>query len=196
MSIQAVAWVLKQKVGDHVAKHVLMCLANYAGEDGENAFPSVARLEKDTELAERTIREKLGWLVDKGFIRFGDQSMSAAYAKRKDRITVCYDFILRGAPGAPRESTGCAAPQNGVQGTAERGAPGAPNPSEIRKRSGEAGAPSKGAPPAEGTLSEKLRARESPPLGRAPDFDSEFSRRFGCTPDQASAKRKPGNADR
>ena len=171
MSIQAVAWVLKQKIGDATAKHVLMCLANYAGEDGENAFPSVKRLEADTELSERTIREKLSWLVDKGFIKFGDQSIAAAYAKRKDRITVCYDFVLRGAPTAPREPTGCISPQNGVHVAPPRGAPAAPNPSYNHQGSGE-----------NGTLKRVLREREDPPSGRQPDFASEYRKRFGCDP--------------
>lgn len=182
MSIQAMAWVLKQAIGDATAKLVLICLANYAGEDGENAFPSVARLERDTELSERTIREKLGWLVDKGFIKFGNQDMAEAYAKRKDRKTVCYDFVIRGAPAAPRDSTGCKSPQNGVQITAPRGAPAAPNPSEIRKRSGGAAAPLEGAPPKREMLRDKLADRERPPGGREPTFEAEYQKRFGSKP--------------
>lgn len=183
MSIQAVAWVLKQQVGDPTAKHVLMCLANYAGEDGENAFPSVSRLMKDTELSERSIREKLTWLTDKGFIKFGDQSISEAYAKRKDRITTCYDLILRGAAGAPRESTGCTERRDGVQVAPPRGAGGAPNPSYNRKRSGEADAPlhGGGTAPRE-TMKEVLANRDLPVEGRAPDFAHEFRKRFGCDP--------------
>src|SRR5690349_8891357 len=122
MSIQVMAWVLKQEVGDSTAKHVLMCLANYAGEDGTNAFPSVARLQKDTELSERAIRYKLDYLVDKGFIRLGDQGMAAFHSKRSDRVTVCYDFVLRGANPAPREVTGCKSEQNGVHVVQSRGA--------------------------------------------------------------------------
>lgn len=162
------AWVLKQELGDPTAKHVLMCLANYAGEDGENAFPSVSRLQRDTELSERTIREKLTWLVDKGFIKFGDQSISAAYAKRKDRVTTCYDFVLRGAPAAPREATGCKPPQNGVQMTAPRGAPAAPNPSSNRQLTRD--------------LKEVLADRENPTEGRQPTFELEFQKRFGVKP--------------
>jgi hypothetical protein len=165
VSIQAVAWVLKQKVGDATAKHVLLSLANYAGEDGENAFPSVARLERDTELSERTIREKLGWLVEKGFIKLGDQTISAAYAKRKDRITTCYDFILRGAPIAPRQPTGCSSPQNGVQITQERGAPPAPNPS-LRK------------PSSNKSVTQILKDREKPPEGRQATLEAELAWRF------------------
>ena len=168
MSIQAMAWVLKQKIGDATAKHVLMCLANYAGEDGENAFPSVARLEKDTELSERTIREKLVYLVDKGFIKHGDQGMAAAYYKRKDRTSVCYDFVLRGAPDAPRESTGCATPQNGVQITQSRGAPAAPNPSSY--------------PSMNKSVTQTLKDREKPPEGRQDNFEAEYRKRFGVAP--------------
>ena len=166
------AWVLKQEIGDPIAKHVLMCLANYAGEDGENAFPSVSRLQRDTELSERTIRLKLDFLVTKGFIKLGDQQMSAAYAKRKDRQTTCYDFVLRGASAAPRESNGVQLAQNGVQLTTPRGAGAAPNPSEIRQLTKSALK----------SIPEVLQAREQPPGGRQPDFDSEYRKRFGMDP--------------
>src|SRR6185312_5253393 len=168
VSIQAMAWVLKQEVGDSTAKHVLMCLANYAGEDGENAFPSVARLQKDTALSERSIREKLVYLLDKGFIKYGDQAMSAAYAKRKDRQTTCYDFVIRGAPAAPRTSTGCTTRTDGVHVAPSRGAPPAPNPSSY--------------PSLNKSVTDVLKNREKPPEGRQPTLELELAKRFGVKP--------------
>jgi hypothetical protein len=144
------AWVMKTVVGDPTAKSVLLALANYTGQDGEDAFPSVARLVRDTELSERCVRDKLDWLEAQGFIRRGDQTMAAAYAKRKDRQTVCYDLVLRGAPPAPRDSTGCTRFHDGVHVVPPRGAPPAPNPSlTINDPSGKERAPAATAPGAQ-----------------------------------------------
>lgn len=202
MSVQAMAWVLRQTVGDPTAKHVLLALANYAGEDGENAFPSVTRLMRDTELSERTVRDKLAWLLDRGFIKFGDQTMAEAYAKRRDRVSTCYDFVLRGAPAAPRQDTGCATVPHGVQESASRGAPAAPNPErsvrdpQTRARArGRAGAAAEEAAPlprdpTPPPVAEVLARRELPPVGHQPNFDAEFKARFGVTPGEAHTARE------
>ena len=45
MSVQAMTWALEQQeVGEPHARHVLLCLANYAGSAGRGAFPSAATL--------------------------------------------------------------------------------------------------------------------------------------------------------
>ncbi|MEC4511796.1 helix-turn-helix domain-containing protein, partial [Klebsiella pneumoniae] len=60
MSVQAMTWAIEQQdVREPNARHVLLCLANYADADGKAAFPSTARLEADTGLSESTIRRKL-----------------------------------------------------------------------------------------------------------------------------------------
>lgn len=67
MSIQAVAWAIEQKTGSPAGKVVLMCLANYADENGE-CWPSQATIAKETELSERSVREWLQRLEDAGLI--------------------------------------------------------------------------------------------------------------------------------
>jgi hypothetical protein len=118
------------------ARHVLLCLANYAGTDGRAAFPSVATLAEDTGLSERTVRSKLDELEAAGWISRGNQAIAAVYIDRRDRRPVVYDLqMVRGASVAPRhergaaDGTGCSSQQNGVQLTTERGAGAAPNPS-------------------------------------------------------------------
>ncbi|MFK0090858.1 helix-turn-helix domain-containing protein [Pseudomonas sp. NPDC090755] len=118
------------------ARHVLLCLANYAGSDGRGAFPSAGTLSEDTGLSERTVRLKLDELEKAGWIAEGNQAIAAAYIDRRDRRPVVYDLQLkRGANAAPRKErgadnrTGCSSQQNGVQENAERGAAAAPNPS-------------------------------------------------------------------
>lgn len=144
MSIQSMVWALEQQeVKDSTCRHVLLCLANYAGSDGRGAFPSALTLATDTGLSERTVRYKLDALESAGLIRRGNQAIAAAYIDRHDRRPVVYDMVeKRGAADAPRyergadeDATGCSSQQNGVQMTTERGAAAAPNPSSIRQLS-------------------------------------------------------------
>lgn len=141
-------WALslsKDCLANPTARHVLLCLANYAGPDGRGAFPSASTLSDDTGLSERTVRQKLEELRSAGWIEEGNQAIAAAHIDRRDRRPVVYDLQLkRGAPDAPRskrgagdsprergaaDSTGCSSRPSGVQLTAERGAAPAPNPS-------------------------------------------------------------------
>jgi len=133
------SWALalpKASLENPAARHVLLCLANYAGSDGRGAFPSALTLSDDTGLSERTVRLKLDELEKAGFITEGNQAIAAAYIERRDRRPVVYDLQLkRGANAAPRKErgadnrTGCSSQQNGVQENAQRGAAAAPNTS-------------------------------------------------------------------
>lgn len=137
MSVEAMAWALAQKiVAEPTARHVLLCLANYANQDGQAAFPSVERLRQNTGLSERTIRYKLDLLESLGAITRGKTEIATAYIGRADRVPVCYNLCMprpannsRGATTAPRFQTGCKQAIPGVQMTAKRGAPAAPKPS-------------------------------------------------------------------
>ncbi|WP_219268915.1 helix-turn-helix domain-containing protein [Pseudomonas sp. Xaverov 259] len=133
------SWALSlpvQTLKDSSARHVLLCLANYAGSNGAGAFPSASTLAQDTGLSERTVRYKLDDLEKFGLIQKGNQAIAAVHIDRHDRRPVVYDLqISRGANPAPRakrgadDTTGCNSQQNGVQPGAERGAAAAPNPS-------------------------------------------------------------------
>jgi len=133
------SWALSlpvQTLKDSSARHVLLCLANYAGSNGAGAFPSASTLAQDTGLSERTVRYKLDDLEKSGLIQKGNQAIAAVHIDRHDRRPVVYDLqISRGANPAPRtkrgadDATGCNPQQNGVQPGTERGAAAAPNPS-------------------------------------------------------------------
>lgn len=139
MSVQAMTWAIEQQdIRDATARHVLLCLANYADADGKAAFPSTSRLESDTGLSESTIRRKLDVLEELGLIQKGNQAIVAAYIDRGDRRPVCYDMVMkkRGVvvtPGDERgvtvTGTGCHGDANGVSLTSERGVTVTPNPS-------------------------------------------------------------------
>ena len=133
------SWALSlptESLKDSSARHVLLCLANYAGSNGAGAFPSASTLAQDTGLSERTVRYKLDDLEKVGLIQKGNQAIAAVHIDRHDRRPVVYDLQLsRGANTAPRtkrgadDATGCNSQQNGVQPETERGAAAAPNPS-------------------------------------------------------------------
>lgn len=123
-------WALEQqRVTDAPARHVLLCLANYAGPDGCGAFPSTATLARDTGLSERTVRAKLDALQAMGLIRPGNAAIVAAYIDRADRRPSCYDLLIGVQQMHPAGGTGCSSRTNGVQLTTPRGAGAAPNPS-------------------------------------------------------------------
>ena len=157
MSVQAMSWALSQQiVTESHARHVLLCLANYADQSGRAAFPAVSSLALDTGLAPRTVQYRLRELENIGLITRGNQAIAAAYISQRDRVPVCYDLDLsRGAQDAPRtergareDTTGCTPEPNGVHATTERGAQRAPNPPinhplPILNHKGGADAPSK-----------------------------------------------------
>ena len=133
------SWALqiaKTELSDSSARHVLLCLANYASADGRGTFPSVNRLSEDTGLSERTVRYKLDLLREAGWIVRGNQALAAVYIDQHDRRPVVYDLqLLRGANAAPRlkrgadfDAPGCNLQHNGVQISTERGADSAPKP--------------------------------------------------------------------
>jgi hypothetical protein len=131
------SWALSQQVvTESHARHVLLCLANYADQSGRAAFPAVSSLALDTGLAPRTVQYRLRSLEEIGLIKRGNQAIAAAYITQRDRIPVCYDLDLsRGAQDAPRaergaqqDATGCTPEPNGVHAKTERGAQRAPNP--------------------------------------------------------------------
>jgi hypothetical protein len=131
-------WALKQRiVTEPTARHVLLCLANYANESGQAAFPSIQTLMDDTGLSRRTITAKLGQMVAIDVARLGNQDIARAWIKRADMRPVVYDLNMtdeneRGAARAPRSPDGVQdvhpVDGNGVQLTQERGAARAPDP--------------------------------------------------------------------
>lgn len=133
------AWAIEQQdIREASARHVLLCLANYADNNGKAAFPSAATLEADTGLSERTIRRKLDELEALGLIVKGNQAIVAAYIARGDRRPVCYDIAMkkrgvtvtgRAERGVTDDATGCHGVTNGVSSATERGVTVTPNPS-------------------------------------------------------------------
>lgn len=67
MSIEAMAWAKKVRVGDQSARLVLFVLADYADADGLT-YPSFATLAHDCEVDRKTVIRAIKRLSDKGFL--------------------------------------------------------------------------------------------------------------------------------
>jgi hypothetical protein len=85
---------------------VLVGLANHAGPDGCNAFPSLATLARYTRLSERSVRYALRALEDLNLIRPSDPDIVAAYVKRADRRPNGYDLAVERAEAFVDNSVG------------------------------------------------------------------------------------------
>jgi predicted transcriptional regulator len=108
MSAQAQAWALAQQiVTEPTARHVLLVLAGYAGQDGRGAHPTAARLAQDTGLHERTVRAKLVALEAENIIR-RDRELAAYLERRGVPKAICYDLMLDNdtAPPVPLVAVG------------------------------------------------------------------------------------------
>jgi hypothetical protein len=162
VSIQAIAWAIEQQeVTEPSTRWVLVCLANYAGTDGRCAFPSIARLMRDSGFSERAVQTHLRKLAEVPLIRRGNQAYATSHIKRGDRIPVVYDLLMpRGARAAPRSVDGVQLALHGVHLATSRGAPGAPNPDLIRE--------------------EPKNAQKAPRT-----FEQDFQERFGFAPVEA-----------
>lgn len=107
-------------------KLVLLILANYADDNGDRCFPSVATLQRQSGLSERTIRGSFSRLEKMGYMEVIHRT---GHSNR---------FKLTPAPGAPTPAPGAPPPLHLVHPTP---APGAPisvkdpsfEPSKIRR---------------------------------------------------------------
>jgi hypothetical protein len=87
------AWALKvAKVGDPVAKLVLIGLADHATDAGTAAWPSNAKLAEYAEASVRTVIRKLQLLQEMGLVQPGEQELVAHYpANRRPRV---WDLLM------------------------------------------------------------------------------------------------------
>lgn len=102
MSVEAISWafnlapVPRDRNGKRnpACKAVLIGLANHAGPDGKDAFPSVRTLVRYTDLSERTVRTALDGLEAEGTIRPCDPAVIAAKIKRADQRPQGWDLPM------------------------------------------------------------------------------------------------------
>jgi hypothetical protein len=101
VSVEAISWALNlapvprdRGKRNPACKAVLVGLANHAGTDGTEAFPSVRTLVRYTDLSERTVRTALDRLEADGIIRLCDPAIVAAKIKRADQRPQGLDLAM------------------------------------------------------------------------------------------------------
>jgi len=67
MSFEAMAWAIKQKVGNSTAKFILLMVANYADDEGR-AWPSQDTIAEAIEGSRHTVMRALEFLEEGGFL--------------------------------------------------------------------------------------------------------------------------------
>lgn len=135
MSLKVMEWARTQTVASKPGhRHVLLLMADRAGDDGDGSFPSVGTLAEETGYSERTIQRILRELVVVGAIESGDQNRARAQIKRADRrpnvYRLCVEKVPKTAPngvtsatnnGVTSEQRGDICDMNGVTSATERG---------------------------------------------------------------------------
>lgn len=86
MSFQAMAWAVKQKVGNATGKAILLMLANYADEEGR-CFPSQETLATECECSKRSVLDWLQKFEDMGILT-RDRRHGAGGYRRSDILTL------------------------------------------------------------------------------------------------------------
>lgn len=69
MSFRHMAWAMETKIGDPLAKLLLVALADRADKDTGQCWPSLARLCEDTEMSMATVTRRLHYLEEHRFIQ-------------------------------------------------------------------------------------------------------------------------------
>ena len=91
MSFAHMAWAMQSKIGDPLAKLLLVALADRADKETGQCWPSLARLSEDTEISLATISRKLNYLEDHNFIsRFQRDQKSTLYTLSHSAMTLSH----------------------------------------------------------------------------------------------------------
>lgn len=153
------AWAFEQRIGDPLAKFLLIAIANYADERAQ-AWPSIARLSAETSMGQRTINYKIAVLEEAGVL-IREPMTTANGTSTYNRYTLC----MGGAPDAPHPAPDAPYPaphaDTRVHEMQGEGAPRAHDPSLKKNTSRE-----NHLPPSAGKAPLKLGG----PTGLLPDW--------------------------
>lgn len=69
MSFKHMAWAMEVRIGDPLAKLLLVALADRSDKETGQCWPSIARLCEDTEMSKASVTRRLFFLEQKGFIQ-------------------------------------------------------------------------------------------------------------------------------
>ncbi|MFJ6677407.1 helix-turn-helix domain-containing protein [Actinosynnema sp. NPDC091369] len=150
MSIEAIDWALNHapiptdRKDASTLAITLIALANHAGPDGRDAFPSVERMMRYTRLSRRTIQRSLRSLEELGLIRSGNTRVRDAKIPEANARPQVYDLVLSAKlstasdqgrqDDAPLTSRGRQQKRLGASPETSRGVTTTPKPSFNRPR--------------------------------------------------------------
>lgn len=96
MSIEAIDAVWGVRVEDSTRKLLLLAMADAArGRDGTGAYEAASTYAEKVECSERTVQRHITWLLERGRIREGDQSLAGHIPARHRPIV--YDVAMTDA---------------------------------------------------------------------------------------------------
>ncbi|CAM3960973.1 helix-turn-helix domain-containing protein [Kibdelosporangium persicum] len=100
MSIEAINWALNHapiptdRKDASTLAITLLALANHAGPDGRDAYPSVDRMMRYTRLSRRTVQRSLRSLEELGLIRPGNTRVRDANIAEANSRPQVYNLVL------------------------------------------------------------------------------------------------------
>jgi hypothetical protein len=118
MSVEVMAWVLRNSPTTGGDRLVLLAIADHAANDGSNAWPSVRTIATYANLCERAAHYAIARLVRDGHLVV-ERNMGGTWDTPPDRRPNRYRVVIHSGVQqiAPRDA-------NGVQSETERGATG------------------------------------------------------------------------
>lgn len=113
MSVQALSWVFErcpENVGPQ-PRLVLMSVANHAGPRGENSYPSVATIARETGMNPRQVQRWTAWLVAEGLLEVvvqgaGDDRIRPDRRPNKYTIVPLHRGVSSASPRDPEPQSG------------------------------------------------------------------------------------------
>lgn len=87
MSVQAITWAIEQDISVPAQKLLLICLANYANEDGV-CWPGQKRLARDCSMTERSVRTHVKALEDAGYLTRKARRRDSDQTRTSDEYTL------------------------------------------------------------------------------------------------------------
>lgn len=77
MSFKHMAWAMEVRIGDPLAKLLLVALADRADKETGQCWPSLSRLCEDTEMSKASVTRRLFYLEQRGFIHRTQRDQSS-----------------------------------------------------------------------------------------------------------------------
>ena len=106
MSVKIMGWVWDQDIRPPAKKMVLLAVADHADHDGDNAWPSVARLGRMVGIEPRSVQRHLRELEAEGYLIVHNQA-GGTVRMPSDKRPNLYTVVIRGDTSvAPQDDRG------------------------------------------------------------------------------------------